>query len=50
MGIGFWFAPRVSPEPPKLRAQIWIGSLSIATLASAWVWALRIAATGAGAR
>ncbi len=46
MGIGYLFAPRVSPEPPELRAQVWVAFASIASLASAWFWALRIDCAG----
>jgi hypothetical protein len=46
MGIGFLVAPRVSPEPPNLRVQIQLGFASVAVLAGAWVWGLRIAAAG----
>jgi membrane associated rhomboid family serine protease len=46
MGIGFLLAPRVSPEPPELRVQIGVGFASVATLASAWIWALSISGSG----
>jgi membrane associated rhomboid family serine protease len=46
MGIGFLVAPRVSPEPPNLRVQIQLGFASVAVLAGAWVWGLRVAAAG----
>jgi len=48
MGVGYLFAPRVSPEPPGPRAQALAGFASIATLASAWFWALRIYGAGQG--
>ena len=44
MGIGYLFAPRLSPDPPELRAQLLIGFASVASLSFAWFWALRVAA------
>ena len=36
MGLGFLFAPRLSPAPPGVRVQIFVGFISAATLALAW--------------
>lgn len=46
IGIGYAFAPRLSPNPPGFRAQTLAGLASAAALALAWFWAFRSAAGG----
>lgn len=44
MGLGFLFAPRLSPEPPSVRVQVLAGFLSAVVLAVTWLsaWLLPV--------
>ncbi len=46
MGIGYAFAPRLSPNPPGFRAQTLAGLASSSALSIAWFLELRSAAGG----